>query len=373
MFFGAHRERADRLERELQEARATLAQAQTELAAEKAERQSAIDEVAATKHHLEQCRRMYQSLQSFGDSFLEIQRSQAAIANSMKDEKRHAVEAATVSATNRKAIEGMVSNIGNIATATSTMAGRVEALTERANQIGGIIRLIREVADQTNLLALNAAIEAARAGEQGRGFAVVADEVRKLAERTASATNEISTLVTTIQSETQQTRDEMNQWAQRSATFGADGQTAAAGMQSLTELSKRMEGTIAASALRSFVEVAKIDHLVYKFELYRVLMGLSKKSAADFAAHSDCRLGKWYYGGEGHDCFSKLPGYTEMESPHKRFHDAGSAALQAYSDGGVDRCYDHAAEMEAVSNKVLESLERIATSGEGDTALLCYQ
>jgi hypothetical protein len=373
MFFGAHRERADRLERELREVRDSLTQAQTALAAEREAR--TLDEGKATQlqDEVHQCRRLYQTLQSFGDSFLEIQRSQAAIANSMKDEKRHAVEAATVSATNRKAIEGMVANIGNIASATSIMAGRVEALTERANQIGGIIRLIREVADQTNLLALNAAIEAARAGEQGRGFAVVADEVRKLAERTATATNEISTLVTTIQGETQQTRDEMNQWAERSAAFGTDGQSAAEGMQSLTELSKRMEGTIAASALRSFVEVAKIDHLVYKFEVYRVLMGVSKKTLADFSSHTDCRLGKWYHGGEGQECFSKLPGYAEMESPHKRFHDAGLASLRAFAESRLDRSHDHAGEMEAESNKVMEALERIAASGEGDTALLCYQ
>ena len=96
-------------------------------------------------------------------------------------------------------MEDTVRNVNNIAALIRESDASVAQLDERSKQIGGIIQVIKEVADQTNLLALNAAIEAARAGEQGRGFAVVADEVRKLAERTSKATQEIATLIGDIQ------------------------------------------------------------------------------------------------------------------------------------------------------------------------------
>jgi methyl-accepting chemotaxis protein len=101
-----------------------------------------------------------------------------------------------------KVVEETVVGMKRIADVVKQSAETVKALGRSSDQIGEIIGVIDDIADQTNLLALNAAIEAARAGEQGRGFAVVADEVRKLAERTTRATKEIAGMIKTIQSDT---------------------------------------------------------------------------------------------------------------------------------------------------------------------------
>lgn len=118
---------------------------------------------------------------------------------SAAESSRHASDAALNGAA---VVEETVTGMSLIADRVKESARTVESLGERSDQIGAIVGTIEDIADQTNLLALNAAIEAARAGEQGRGFAVVADEVRALAERTTKATKEISDMIRAIQQET---------------------------------------------------------------------------------------------------------------------------------------------------------------------------
>lgn len=110
------------------------------------------------------------------------------------------------------------STMENIGTASQTLGQTMNALGDRSNGISSIIQTIQDIAGQTNLLALNAAIEAARAGEQGRGFAVVADEVRKLSERTADSTRDIADLVTAIQNDTQSAIADVGSWKDRIAS-----------------------------------------------------------------------------------------------------------------------------------------------------------
>ena len=309
-------------------------------------------------------------LQIFGQSLSDVQSSLAILAKNMHAEKDHAIDAQGVSLTSRAAIERITNNLLSLAEGSRNAATKVGELDERAQQISHIIQLIKEIADQTNLLALNAAIEAARAGEQGRGFAVVADEVRKLAERTAGATEEIASLVERIRDDSSTSRDQINTLADQSKEFSKDGQSASSTMRNLLERSETMEKSVAASALRGFIELAKVDHLSYKFRIYKVLFGLSDESESNFDDHTACRLGKWYYKGEGHDCYSKLPGFREVEAPHIEVHHSGIEALRAYATQNNAQILDGITRMERASLNVMAGLERMANSCDSNSNLL---
>lgn len=148
-----------------------------------------------------------------------------------------------------------------IAESVRGTAGKVEELGKRSDQIGRIVGVINDIADQTNLLALNAAIEAARAGEQGRGFAVVADEVRKLAERTTMSTKEIATMIEAVQGDTRLAVEAMEQGTRQVAEGVATTQKAGEALKEIIHMSQEVGDMVTHIATASTQQASATDDI----------------------------------------------------------------------------------------------------------------
>ena len=308
--------------------------------------------------HGELCSSMFRELKEFGGSLGAVQQSFSSMACSLEGEQKLASHSVTSARSGADLIENIAQKLDGLSAESLETSQSVQQLNKRAEQIGGIVQLIREVADQTNLLALNAAIEAARAGEQGRGFAVVADEVRKLAERTTNATAEISTLVAAIQGETAETERVITLLSQQAAVAAGQGHDAREQMDALCGQVSKISSSMELSALNGFIELAKIDHLIFKLDVFRKVSGHSDKAAGDFASHTGCRLGKWMREGDGKR-FAQLKAYRDIDSPHQQVHVHGKQAIDAAQAHNYADAARQINQMESASKGVFAALDQL--------------
>lgn len=249
-------------------------------------------------------------------------------------------------------------NLNQIDSRATSTSEQMTDLSESALKINDCVAQIEGISDQTNLLALNAAIEAARAGEQGRGFAVVADEVRTLAGQTGNTTEEIASIISQTNQFIENIGQSINSIRDDAANLKETTSTIGSSVDMITELSRNMNLIIGRSTNESYIQMAMLSLTVFKSRVYEQIAveDITEQTLLKIRDHGGSRLGQWFYNGLGKSTFGHLAEFKELERPLMDMHQAAHDALKAAQNGLVKAKLEQLENMENHSNELIRGL-----------------
>ena len=297
----------------------------------------------------------------------DVQGDVAGIGERMKLVEEIARSTDTAATEGQVAVTGMVDSLSHINHTIQDVSDVVSALGADSIRVSKSLSIITDIADQTNLLALNAAIEAARAGEQGRGFAVVADEVKALSKRTLEAAVEVAETIQSFSKAVDSTiakAEQSNTLAQQINTqvINFKGQ-----FDSFSEGARETLNKLAVARDMSLSALVKVDHIIFKQNGYIALNDADNETAhsAVSVTHHQCRLGKWYHQGEGMASFGHTAAFKALDRPHALVHSSVQRALELSSQPWhhnpelKQQIYEAMVQAEQESNLVQQYLDKM--------------